>query len=115
MLSPLGSRYMISTEGYLMNIRLGKKLYGARQRTGQRIVSYYDDDKGKRKAILMNRLMGLTFLPLDSSPDGLEVDHIDRDQANNKASNLRWSTHSDNMLNRRKFRHKRYRYNSTQA
>ena len=33
-------------------------------------------------------------------PSGHEVDHIDRDKWNNKASNLRWVTHLENMQNR---------------
>ena len=116
MILPLGSRYSISSEGYLMNIRLGKMLYGSEQRTGQRIVSYYDDDKGKRKAILMNRLMALTFLPRPTIDVAqLEVDHIDKNQANNRADNLRWCSHSDNMKNRRQFKRKRYREASTQT
>lgn len=37
-----------------------------------------------------------------------EVDHIDKNPANNKISNLRWVTHSENCQNRR-----RRKYNSS--
>ena len=35
-----------------------------------------------------------------SIPEGLEIDHIDRNPANNKPSNLRAVTHYENMQNR---------------
>ncbi len=34
-----------------------------------------------------------------SKPEGMEVSHLDKDGLNNKASNLRWATHGDNMRN----------------
>jgi len=35
-------------------------------------------------------------------PKGLEIDHIDHDKHNNKLSNLRLVTHSENCLNKKK-------------
>ena len=34
-----------------------------------------------------------------SKPEDMEVSHLDRNGLNNKASNLRWATHDDNMRN----------------
>ena len=53
--------------------------------------------KDNRKYILMHRL-------LTNAPAGLEVDHIDHNGLNNKRSNLRVCTRSQNQRNR--LRHK---------
>lgn len=53
---------------------------------------------GSRKLIRVHRLVALAFLP---AVEGKAfVDHIDRDKMNNVASNLRWTTASENQRNR---------------
>jgi len=52
---------------------------------------------GKLK--LRHRLVASRFLPQPTS-DECEIDHIDRDRSNNHASNLRWCSRSDNMINK---------------
>ena len=53
---------------------------------------------GKPFTITVHRLMGVLFLPnIKNLP---EVDHKNRDKLNNSLFNLRWSTCSDNCLNR---------------
>lgn len=50
---------------------------------------------GKRKTHLISRLVALAFIP---NPNGLsDVNHVDLDKSNNRAGNLEWSTHGDNM------------------
>ncbi len=53
-----------------------------------------------RKRIYLHRLI------LDA-PDGIEVDHINGDHLDNRRSNLRFVTHSQNMQNRTKARYLR--------
>jgi hypothetical protein len=54
--------------------------------------------EGKNVTYLIHRLMAFAFLV---NPDNLvEIDHIDRNKTNNTLSNLRWVSHSANMLNR---------------
>lgn len=51
-----------------------------------------------RKYYYVHRLLAICFIP---NPENKPVvDHIDRDKTNNKLSNLRWATHSENTLNR---------------
>ncbi len=52
---------------------------------------------GKQKSKKVHRLLAEAFLP-DYSEE-LDVDHIDRDRANNCLSNLRMVTRSQNMFN----------------
>ena len=50
---------------------------------------------GKVKALKVHRLVALAYLP---NPDGLpEVDHLNFRRDDNRASNLEWVTHAENM------------------
>lgn len=53
-----------------------------------------------RKREWVHRLVCLAFH--GPCPDGMEVRHLDGDPANNRISNLRYGTHSENMLDRRR-------------
>ena len=49
------------------------------------------------KVLYIHRLVAETFIP---NPFGLPIaDHINRQPADNRVTNLRWVTHSGNMLN----------------
>lgn len=55
------------------------------------------DINGKQRNQKIARLVALAFIPnTDNKPI---VDHIDRDSSNNKLSNLRWVTDTENKLN----------------
>jgi hypothetical protein len=56
------------------------------------------DDRGHRTNVFVARMIAYTFLP---NPENLpEVDHIDRNPANNVVSNLRWCSRIENNHNR---------------
>lgn len=58
---------------------------------------YVNDNLGKRHHYAVHRLVAQAFVP---NPDNKpQVDHIDSDPHNNKATNLRWVDHKEQMQN----------------
>lgn len=63
----------------------------------RRYLNVFLYDGGKRKSVLLHRLVAMAFIP---NQDGLpEIDHIDGNPENNRADNLRWVTHKQNCNN----------------
>jgi hypothetical protein len=97
-------KYEISTLG---NVRSnnGKTSIIRKQQihwTGYPIVQLCKTENGKekRKTMRVHRLIAEAFIP---NPYNLkEVDHIDKNRANNDISNLRWCNHSQNNQNKNK-------------
>ena len=86
-------QYAVSADGYVMNRKTGQILKGFPNNFGYLQVKLY------RKNIDIHRIVALRFCPkIDLS--GLEVDHINRDRADNRAANLRWCSPSQNNRNR---------------
>ena len=54
--------------------------------------------KGKVRRVPIHRVVAECWL--GDRPDGYEIDHIDRNTRNNKYTNLRYVTHSEQMKNR---------------
>ena len=52
---------------------------------------------GKSRYWLVHRIVAETFVDNPDSENNKDIDHIDNDKSNNKASNLQWLSHSDNM------------------
>jgi len=62
-------------------------------------VLYFLCHEGKNVGITGHRFIAECFIP---NPDNLsDVNHNDEDKQNNKVSNLKWSTHKDNLLHSR--------------
>lgn len=81
-INSLGRKYML--KGAVLNPVLNNNGYKV-------ITVCYD---GKRMPLLMHRLVAEHFLP---NPNDLpEVNHKDRDRANNREDNLEWSSKREN-------------------
>lgn len=63
--------------------------------TGYNYVTLSKEGSHKNKTV--HRLVAMSFLP--QSPGKPHIDHIDSNKDNNKVSNLRWVTRSENMKN----------------
>ena len=53
---------------------------------------------GKQKMMSIHRLVAVAFVENVDPFNKIEVNHIDANKSNNKASNLVWCTHSENMI-----------------
>lgn len=87
--------YSVSTEGRVMSYRLKEPKELAQQTTkcGYKYVRL-SISKNKSKYSLIHRLVAKAFVP---NPDNKpQVNHIDGDKSNNKASNLEWVSAKEN-------------------
>lgn len=60
---------------------------------------------GKQIKHSISRMVAMAFI--DNPENKLCVDHIDRARKNNKSENLRWVTHSENLMNDRTVAYRR--------
>lgn len=88
--------YEVSNQG---NVRRGNKMLKfskiGRRREYFAVVLYLNTERYCRR---VHRLVGQAFIPNPENKP--EIDHLDRNPANNIVSNLRWATSVENNNNR---------------
>ena len=88
--------YEASRFGDVRNTKTGRVLKPVDNGLGYMIVRLHKD--GQHKNFLVHRLVMIAFNgPI---PNGYEVDHCDHDRTNNRLTNLRYVTHSENQRNK---------------
>ncbi len=95
---PKCNQHYILSDGKVYSRMCDKFMIGYIGRTNNnyhKVMIRYD---GVKRNMRVHRLVAETFLPNDNNLP--QVDHIDRNRINNHISNLRWVTHSENMINR---------------
>lgn len=84
--------HKISKNAVIKNFKTGKILTPSKNSKGYFIV------KIAKKSRTIHRILALAFIP---NPHNHEIiDHIDRNKLNNKLTNLRWTTVSENNKNK---------------
>ena len=91
------SRYTICRNGNVVNDKTKTLLRGSAQSSGYRQY-YLRNDDGELHKMYGHRLVAIAFIP--NPEQRTEVDHVDRVRTNNHISNLRWSTRSENLINK---------------
>ena len=90
--------YEVSNYGNVRRILLGggyKAITGSVNNRGYRYFQIQRD--GQRNNHLFHQLVAEAFI--GERPEGLVVDHIDRDKLNNSAANLRYISFTENIRN----------------
>jgi hypothetical protein len=88
--------YSVSTFGNVRNDKTGRMIKGGINGQGRRTATLRNN--GKSESVSFHRLAALAFI---ANPDNKnEVDHIDNNPLNNSIENLRWTTPSENAMNR---------------
>lgn len=85
-------RVVTKSSGQLQN-RYSKLKKQTPDKDGYMVVSL--NKNGESKKYKVHSIVAHAFV--DGWFQGAEVDHIDNNRSNNKASNLRWITHADNV------------------
>lgn len=85
-------RYEVSIDGVIRNKEKGFILKQRYSKNGYAKVSI------NRVETLVHRLVGERWLPQPTA-EKCVIDHIDRNKQNNHASNLRWVSQGENLLN----------------
>lgn len=92
-------RYLISKDAEIYSHSKGRKLKPHISKSlGYRMVTLISNE-GKKNVCYLHQLMAMSFLDKDYKSKGLVVDHINRDRADSRLSNLRLVTQSENLEN----------------
>jgi hypothetical protein len=88
--------FIVSSWGRVYNVKRGVYI---KQSSVGNYLHVALSNNGKITSFLVHRLIGQAFL---LNPENRSsIDHIDGDCKNNNMINLRWSTHKENMQNRK--------------
>ena len=86
--------YEVSSDGKVFNTKTGRRLFGTRNFHGYIYVELHD--RGRIRQVCIHTLVAEEFVPR-SSPDCIQVDHINGDQCDNRCYNLEWVTPRTNI------------------
>ncbi|CAL6006049.1 Conserved_hypothetical protein [Hexamita inflata] len=94
---PMYPNYLISNFGQLINIKSEQQIGLGKNSSEGYFMATLSNEFG-RKSFDVHQLVALAFI--GPCPTGFEIDHISRDKLDNRATNLRYVSKSDNLKNR---------------
>jgi len=86
--------YLIHNDGRVENKKTGRILKPNLRPNGYLTIQFTQN----RSVRYVHRLVAQSYIPNPENKP--EVDHINRNRHDNRTENLRWATHSENMLNK---------------
>ena len=87
--------YEVNEDGVIRNVKSKKILKGYRERNGYIRVKFENKCLGGTVRVGVHQIVAEVFIP---NPDNLpEVNHKNSDRSDNRACNLEWVSHSENM------------------
>lgn len=95
---PFWCNYVVSDEGDVASKDTGQILKTYPQKSGY-VNVWLSRGGGGRKSVPLHRIVAMAFHGTEGYEQGLFVDHIDTNRANNRADNLHWVTPKQNMNN----------------
>lgn len=92
--------YQASNLGRIRNTKTHRIIKSYINKSGYEVIKM--SDKGETKGVQVGRLVCLAFHPIPESysnikAEHLDADHIDNNRQNNKADNLQWLSHKENI------------------
>lgn len=87
--------YYVNSYGRVWSDKSKKWLAPSNNGKGYQIVILFKNGKQVCKSV--HRLVAEAFVPNDDPQTKTEVDHLDGNRANNRADNLQWLSHTDNV------------------
>lgn len=86
-----GDKLWVSSYGKVKRYQSGRVLKQGVNRDGRKVVCVGE----RRSAVLVHKLVAFTFI--GERPEGYEIDHVNGNRLDNRAINLEYVTHEENI------------------
>ena len=92
--------YFISNQGRVYSSKTKRMIGNTNPKTGYRMATF---SKGRKTSTQYIHHLVMEYFGTRKPQIDFEIDHIDKNKANNDLSNLRWVSHQENLANRNEY------------